>query len=432
MATSTRAQRRDAGPVSQDPAVTRPQMSGQVALDAELRATPSASALPGIYRVAVAAPVQTQLAASLSVGHGALGPVLGDDDSHSRTTGSVALSLSPRHWLGLALRFDSRYDQHSSPGRGNGNGDSGSDSSFVVDPRLTVRAVGRAVAGVDVGAELRLWVPPGLSTPSFDVAATTVDLHVLATYRPRPTFSLTVNGGFRFDNSADSVTSPDTLSRADRMSLGVSDFDAVMLGLGGVWHTGRVDVMAEWTWQLLVGTGAPSALASPMRFGLGAGWWLSPSIHVQFLAEASPSRRPAIDVGAALVPLDPRIQLLAVVTYRRSGYRQSAENRPLRSGGEAAKEPDEPAVLEPRQSVGQLRGVIQSFRGKPIAGTTIRIEPGGLELAVDQGTFEIDLEPGRYTVIVRAPGYREQRVRARVRPDAVRILNIDLRVDRKR
>jgi hypothetical protein len=75
---------------------------------------------------------------------------------------------------------------------------------------------------------------------------------------------------------------------------------------------------------------------------------------------------------------------------------------------------------------GQVRGLIRSFDGKPIAAK-ITVEPGGAQTHTDdQGFFQIDVPPGSYQILVEARGFHAQRRSVQVEKDGVLILNADL------
>lgn len=76
---------------------------------------------------------------------------------------------------------------------------------------------------------------------------------------------------------------------------------------------------------------------------------------------------------------------------------------------------------------GQVRGLVQSFEGKPLRAT-LTITPGGtaVETAAD-GTFSLDVPPGRHTVEISAAGYKTQRRRINVEDRGVTVINADLR-----
>jgi hypothetical protein len=75
---------------------------------------------------------------------------------------------------------------------------------------------------------------------------------------------------------------------------------------------------------------------------------------------------------------------------------------------------------------GQIRGSVRGSGGTPLVAT-IRIEPLGLVLtAARDGTFSIDVAPGRYEVLLTAPGYEPQQRVADVELDGVTVLAVDL------
>jgi hypothetical protein len=75
----------------------------------------------------------------------------------------------------------------------------------------------------------------------------------------------------------------------------------------------------------------------------------------------------------------------------------------------------------------QIRGVVRDFAGKAVAATVV-IEPLGTTATVNaDGSFEIDVPPGTYEVVIKARGYAPQRRRAVVEKDGVTLLNVDLR-----
>lgn len=83
-------------------------------------------------------------------------------------------------------------------------------------------------------------------------------------------------------------------------------------------------------------------------------------------------------------------------------------------------------VLAEALPEGQIRGTVRGFGGAPL-NATIRIEPIGLMLsAARDGSFSIDVAPGRYEVLVTAPGYEPQQRVADVERDGVTVLPVDL------
>jgi hypothetical protein len=83
-------------------------------------------------------------------------------------------------------------------------------------------------------------------------------------------------------------------------------------------------------------------------------------------------------------------------------------------------------VLAEALPEGQIRGTVRGYAGAPL-NATIRVEPLGLVLsAARDGTFSIDVAPGRYEVLVTAPGYEPQQRVADVERDGVTVLPVDL------
>lgn len=82
--------------------------------------------------------------------------------------------------------------------------------------------------------------------------------------------------------------------------------------------------------------------------------------------------------------------------------------------------------VEPALPAGQVRGLVRSFRGKPLAAK-IHVEPGGSETKTDaEGFFQLDVPPGEYEVVIESPGYQAQHRKAKVDQQGVVIVNADL------
>jgi hypothetical protein len=453
----------------------------------------SSAALPGVHRVAAAEAGAAGAALFMGAGYGLDSAVLATDDEHHRVAGSLAASLRVQPWLALALRLDGRYDRHT------GVAD-GVDEGMVGDPRLVARA-GRAI-GRDwqAGAQFMVWVP-GNRAPSMVLGATTVDALALVGYAPAGSgLRILWNAGVRIDRSAMSVTDADMLSQADRMSLGVSESHAALVGVGAGYRLGRVELVGEWTWDMLLGERAPAREIWPMRVAGGVRVDVRDAWSVQIMAESRLSTPPDGGYEQPLAPFDPRISVAAGLLYR---FGAAGQGSPARGEMLVASEPagtvlvgrvlsrdrvavagarvtveagelslegttgadgrfrvtDVPAgqvrvritaegyedvvqsalaagahselsvTLGPALPSGQLRGLVRSFRGRPVTAT-LAIEPGGLTVTTnDEGWFETDVPPGDYEVIVRAEGYREQRRSVAVEQGGVTIINVDLRAD---
>jgi hypothetical protein len=444
---------------------------------------------------------------------GARGP--GGAGSHHRLSGSLAVAFQPLTFLSAALMFDGRFDKH--PDDANGS----SSSTLGEGPRLFVRA-GRALSpSMALGGQLGVWVP-GAEAPSFRFDATTIDAVVIGTLTPpKADLAVSINAGFRLDQSGKSVDRPASLRPGDRLSLMVSDSNAVLVGVGASKLVGaKVEVLADTTWNILVGDKAPSAFDSPLRLGVGGRYHVNDTrtLQIEVSPEVVLSGRPAQGPGVPLVPIEPRFSFLVGARYtlpfgagaaaaQNGETTQPQTNKPppvnpmvqtvkgriTKEGSapdgadsgianahvtitvtaadgtvglersadtgadgtfaigdlglgrakvsvKAAGYEDGSAELEVKQGTpdlvialkrvikaGQLRGLVRSFNGKPLAAT-IRVEPLNVETKTDSdGTFQIDVPPGSYEVVIAAPGHAGQRRPVQVEENGVTILNADLR-----
>jgi hypothetical protein len=464
-------------------------------------------ALPGVVRVPVAGPVErTGVSAAAAAGYGYTEGVLHEGDSHHRAYGSVAASYQPISLVAVGLRFDGRYDTHT--GREQTQG-------WVGDPRLSVRLGGHVAKSWSLGGQLGLWLP-GASAPSWVLGSTTPDASLLATFAPEEgPLAVAARAGFRWDNSTQSATDADRLARPDRLSLALNQASAALLGLGLVDRvTPRIEVLADATWDLLLGTGAPSAMMSPIVLDAGAritldqaGRW-----QLQAVATVSPSQRPPVAAGSPLVDVEPLVGAFIALALRPASPAKAPtpEVQPIAEPPVAPAQPLQPVRAALRGTVtsedthapvarahvavrpaqgpakeadtgsdgafviedldpgavtvevtaegyahatrpvtltagapvqldvalakalpeGQVRGLVRDFSGKPVAAS-IRVEPAGLEAkAGADGTFEVNVPPGSYEVVIRAPGFADQRRRVTVERDGVTMLNVELRKGR--
>jgi hypothetical protein len=464
----------------------------------------STDALPGMVRVPVVVPAdRTGVAVATAAGYAWTEDVLHVGDSHHRAYGSLAASVQATPFLAAALRLDGRYDWSSGPQ---------STSGWVGDPRLEFRAGMPIGSAFRFGGQLGVWFP-GNDAPSWVPGSTTPDGSVLASYhRPDSPITLASRVGFRWDNSAKSAPDADRLPLSDRLSLGLNQASAILVGLGiSVAVAPRFEILADATWDLLVGNGSPGALESPIVLSVGARYTLDRAgcWQLEAVATASPSERPEVAVGLPLVDIEPRVggfvglvvrppvarpvsvplpppppppqvsEPLAAPPPERTVLRgqvvsedgknpvafarvtvQSGNGSPkeVRSDERGHFEIDDldvgPASVEvvadgfasatrtvtlsasPSElevsiaralPSGQVRGLVRDFGGKPVAAR-IRIEPVGADVILDpDGTFQANVAPGTYEVIIHADGYVDQKRRVVVERDGVTMLNVELR-----
>lgn len=268
------------------------------------------TALPGIFRVPVAGPIERiGFAGATTAGYGFTESVLGEGDVNQRLFASVAASFRPNEWLAVALRFDGRYDWHR-------HVSSGDTSGWVGEPNLALRVSPRTFGDLQVGARASAGFP-GQEVPSITLSATSPELALFATYAPAAShLAIASLVGFRLDRGAEAIADPDRLSRAQRLSIGASDTNALLFGLGVAGRiANRWEALGEWTWDLRIPAKGVGAFESPMRVDGGAR--LAPTeagtVELQFLVEVSPSARPTIAADRPLVVVEPRVGIVVGV-----------------------------------------------------------------------------------------------------------------------
>jgi hypothetical protein len=279
--------------------------------DAAAQSVTLGTAPSGLYGlVRTGSPISPpELNVSATAGFGLMGTVPPANGEHPRALGSLAVAVSPRQWLAFALRLDGRWDFHAGEGGGDYNG-------AVGDPRLYARAGTEVSEAISLGAELGFWFP-GRDAPSLVPSATTLDLLGLFALRPRQSaWSLLASGGFRLDNSANSAPELERLRDGDRLALGLSDFNAVLAGIGVAHRFGaRAEVFAEFSADLLVGHDAPRLIESPLRAAVGGRYFLGRALQAELTSTIALSSRPAAGPSDPLVPMDPRFSIVAGLRY---------------------------------------------------------------------------------------------------------------------
>lgn len=440
--------------------------------------------------------------------------LLSDNHRFGRGLGDLAVAFGATPIVTVGLSLDGRYDKHF------GLAPSG-DDGYVGDPHLILR-VAKASGNMRFGGQLGVWVP-GKDAPSIAGSAISVDARGLVSLKAGPGL-LSFSAGFRLDNSAKSAE-PEKLSLPDRVSLGVSEFHAVLGGVNLMIPRGKLWFDVEGSIDVFVGKGdtpmgateAHSAPGPLIRFGASAGYHLTDQWSL--LAFVEGSKVPSIDAAdvaandVKLIAYEPMItgglglsgrfggpkkaggdithhdaiDIAVVETADVSGQVVDDTGKPVAgatvevvartSTGKGATddkgqftiqklpigktekgattidgavevkvtlEGKKPAsttltlvkgenavpkiTLEAVTPPGQLRGVVRtSGTGKPLAGATITIEPGGVKATSGaDGTFEVDLQPGSYKIKATSPGLATQELDVTIDPNGVAIKNIEL------
>lgn len=312
-----------------------------------------------------------------TAGFGVLSPDA-DADSHQRFAGSLAGSLALMEGVAVGLRLDGRYDLHPDDAQG-------ADDSLVGEPTLRVRLATPLSEAFHLGLDLSLMVP-GKDAPSFSIGASRADARVLASYSSASGAGVTSQLGFRLDRSGEAAPNLATTRPGDRLSLGLNDFNAVLLGLGAWKRFDALELLTEITWNPWLGSGAPSALQSPLHLVAGARYLASDNFALELLVDGRLSQRPEPD-GQKLATLDPTIAVqLGLRLF--GGYAP-----PAVVTAEPAIEPE--PVVEPEAPVATaatVRGRVLDKDGNPVAGAAITIVGDSYERSAqsaEDGAYEV-------------------------------------------
>lgn len=356
------------------------------------------SALPGMVRVVTAEPLEGAGGLALSSAYGFRGTTIGTDDSHHRLWGSLAANLRIDNWLAIGTILDGRYDRHVSP-------DTDADDGWVGDPRLLARARRDIQDNLAIAGEFGIWFP---AESLLDFAGASFEGRAALSVEVRPDINVAVNLGARLDRSENTVTNPELLSLADKMSLGVSSSNALLFGAGIAWEKDRLNLAAEWTWDLLVGAEAPAIGESPMRLATTARMQIDDAIWLGATLEVAISSTPAITDSTPLVPVESRVTGWVSATYRLG----TDKERPM------VKElVREPVPEEPPQTFA-VRGVVTDPSGKPLAGAIVALGVRRTETGSD-GSYEFtELPAGPVTLTIEAPGHEPQSLAITVGSDS--------------
>lgn len=488
-------------------------LTGKESSETEIGDT--SDALPGVHRVGVAGLEGPRASTSFNLLYGFTEPQNGSSDSHQRLGGSLAAAIAPWSFVALGLKADFRHDIH-------GSDIDGKDSGSVVDLTPHLRLGGVVGEGFHLGAEGRVKLP-GATVGESGGPDPEVDARALFAYSALPTWVFALHAGYKFGHDGRILTEAESMRAGDRVALGLSEFDAIVLGIGMVKAVGKSELLGEVTSEMLLGSGAPDFLKSPLRAAAGIRHPLVRNLWLSAVIEAALAGRPPSLPSDPLAPVEPRVQALVGITWRFLSPKEPIAVAALEPQEETKDEPTEtkaepvdpgppPIItssirvtvvdyknhpisdaevtidlpeakqeegssrrvplddrnvyvigeipigevevtvkaellkaqtqtvalkegeptdlefkLEKADNVGsQLRGLVRSYSGEGV-NASVRVEPGEQTATCDtDGSFELDLPPGVYQVIIEAEGYRSQRRTLRVRKEGVTVLNADL------
>jgi hypothetical protein len=338
-----------------------------------------------------------ELNLSATAGYGvteAFPPVPG---AHHRLQGSLGAALGPLPWLTFALRLDGRYEMHP-------DDYDGAHSAGFGDLRLMARAGHQLDPNWSLGFELVTWFP-GNQAPSVVPSATSLDLRGLAAFTPQHSPWVVLGMvGFRLDNSENAAPDLTRLRLGDRISLGLSSSNAVLLALGVANHvTSEVELFGEVSADLLVGSQAPPPSESPLRAALGGRYAWSRAWQTELTATLSMSKRPPIGPSDPLVPIEPRFLMVFGLRYA------FGLDQPPPPVEQVKPEPVKTQPALPVVRTAALSGVLLDDKGQPLPEASLKLQAAGEQREVisdAQGRYAFaDVPVGTATLEASAKGF---------------------------
>jgi hypothetical protein len=299
--------------------------------------------------------------------------LLGTNERFGRLIGDIAAAFGATENLSIGLSLDGRYDRHY-------GGMPSPDDGYVGDPHLNIR-FGKAVGKNSFGAQLGVWVP-GKNAPSVAASATSVDVRGLATIAAGSA-KLSLSVGFRLDNSAKSIDDLTKLSLQDRVSLGASNYNAVLAGAQLMIPAGKAWIGLESTLEAYIGgpTATPdaqngAALAEgslTLRGGAVAGIRFNDQWSgLAFLEAAKTPGVTMTQVANASIPIVP---YEPVITF---GLGLQASFGGAHHAGPAPERPcwEMPGGCKPdeRPIFGDINGTVTDSDGKPLVGAKVSVK----------------------------------------------------------
>lgn len=377
----------------------------------------ASNALPGLHRVPVLGSLEApRLSTAFDAGYGYTESLGGG--RHHRASGSLALGIAPLPGLEFAMSSGLRRDWHAQDQLGSDTGTLG-HGSFLA--RFGQR-YGRAFwLGTDLGVHFA-----GFDKLLDSLERPSLDLRAAMGWLPANAASYAGFVGYRYDRSAASTRAPATYRMGDRVALGQSDYDAVLVGVGVLVPLSRYELFGEVTGDLLIGKGAPPIYQSPLRFDLALRRALSERWRVEIRTEVSLSKRPDLATETTFIPIEPRFFVGCGIRYAfelGSGVRPSRHARHQDDLGPEqkptdtmviGKSPSATRAVEPTTvPTGRVVVTIVDSDGHPLSDATATVthDAGEVPLKFQQGsTFVADSVPtGRSALVIRADLMREFR-----------------------
>jgi hypothetical protein len=358
------------------------------AADARAETSTASDAQPGIFRVPLAE--GTEPAVSLSAGYGYTEKLEGAPGASHRVNSRLAGAASVVPWLTLGALANIRHDRHSG------------DSGTMLDGAVVAR-VFAPVGSFRLGAELKGWVP-GAEDAETAIGAASLDARLMLGGR-LDTVRAAFTAGYRLDRGEEAGERAPRLGFGDRAALGLSEFDAVLIGLGVAVPFGPAEILGEVSGDLLVGDHSPSVLESPLRATAGARLSLSRRLTLELLLDGSLGGRPKVGPAEPLVPIEPRIGALFGLRYRFTPPVAAVAAAPVAAPVVTPKA----APLPPTPLEAPFEVVLVAEEGAPVTNAEVTLRVGDRQLSLSgdgSGRYRNDHVPqGSAKLVVHAPGY---------------------------
>jgi hypothetical protein len=442
----------------------------------------NADAVPGVFRVAGAADSSPGLSLALNAGYGFTEDVLQLSDAHHRVRGGLAASYRPIAALGFGVRLDGRYDRHTADMVEDDDGYTGELRVFAHAGRSLSPGFG---AGLQVGA----WIPglEGVSAEARGIASLTAGpalVHINAGFRlDRSAETIDEADQLsRADRLALGVSDSHAVLLGAGASIATGPIDLLIEGTWDLLVGSDAPPVIESPLRAAAGIAVPIndsyRLVAMLEGSYGRAPLIDamrPLVPVEPLVgftlaltqqpgggEARLITDPVVDRPG---PVEPRTRLGGLRGTVRAPDGSPIKGALIRLGsselltdasGQFAVDQIEPGEYEVEASgsgygsvvekvsidndrvlqiniiLGQievaiLRGVIQSYLGDPLVARVV-ITPGDKEVTSGpDGTFQVELGSGTYTLAISADGYKPRESSVTVEAGGpVTILNIDL------
>ncbi|MEO7731154.1 MAG: carboxypeptidase-like regulatory domain-containing protein, partial [Kofleriaceae bacterium] len=342
-------------------------------------------AMPGGLHVASAEALPLgSLEISALSGAGYRKGLLGPGHTLQRASGGLAIAYAPASRVVVSLALDGRFDQHTGLVGMTGDG-------YAGDLHARARYVARR-GRIALGGQLGVWLPGDGGPPSFALAATSVEARGLLALE-LGTMTLSLDAGFRLDRSAALVDRDHPPSIEHRVSLGASDFHAVLAGaqlrvpIGDRWYAAL-----EGSTEAFVGAGAPGPI---VRGGGMVGVALPRGFAiVGYVGLARVPKIGAREVMAGQVPLIPYEPTVTGGLGVQARFGDAPHAR-------AARPSLAPVASVVAIETAAVHGVVVDDRGTPIAGAHIAVtlkDHTGTTVTDARGGYTLDGLPIGKTV----------------------------------